>query len=308
MTQQLTTRATATGHFELMIDGCETPCYLKSVEGGFVKAGVIDEPIGIDLMRIKHTTVREVEPITAEIGVAGATDVLKWIKSSWKKEWNRRNGHIVHANYDLKSVVEQWYYDALITETTFPALDGGGKEAAFLKIKFQPERIEIKNGDSNLLKGNIGTKQKTWQTAGFRLRIDGVDVSNTKKIESFTIKQGTKRVGVGNMRFQELEPTKIEFPAITGHIAYAHAGPLVKWHNEFLVKKSADPAAERNGALEFLAADKKTVIFSIKLMNVGLSSLSIPKSDGNQDALRICKFELYVGSMDIEGKGGAGAE
>ncbi len=42
MTQQLTTRATATGHFELMIDGCETPCYLKSVEGGFVKAGVVE--------------------------------------------------------------------------------------------------------------------------------------------------------------------------------------------------------------------------------------------------------------------------
>ncbi|MBK7535728.1 MAG: hypothetical protein IPI49_10250 [Myxococcales bacterium] len=305
---QLTTRATATGNFELMIDGCQTPCYLRSVEGGFVKAGVIDEPIGIDLMRIKHTTVREVEPITAEIGIAGATDIIKWIRSSWKKDWNRRSGHIIHADYSLKSVVEQWYYDALITETTFPTLDGSAKDATFLKIKFLPERIEVKPGDSNALSPNIGSKQKTFQTAGFRLRIDGVDVANTRKIESFTIKQGTKKVGAGNARFQELEPTKVEFPGITGHIAYAHAGALVKWHNEFLISKSADPAAERNGALEYLAADKKTVLFTIKLMNIGLSALSIPKSDGNQDALRICKFELYVGSMDIEGKGGPGAE
>lgn len=300
---QLTARSTSTGHFELVIDGHNKPCYLKSIEGGFVKAGVIDEPIGVDLMRIKHTTVREVEPISAEMGLAGATEVLKWIKASWKKDWSRRNGHITHSNYDMKSVVEQWYYDALITETTFPSLDGTSKEASFLKIKFQPERIEIRPGDSNKLKGETGIKQKLWQTAGFRLRIDGVDVTGTKKIESFTIKQGTKKVAVGNMRFQELEPTKVEFPAITGHIAHAHAASLVKWHNEFLVSRSADPAAERNGAIEFLAADKSTVIFTLKLANVGLSSLSIPKSDGNQDALRMCKFELYVGSMDIEGMG-----
>ncbi len=304
---QLTTRATATGHFELTIDGCEAPHYLKSVEGGFVKAGVIDEPTGVDLMRIKHTTVREVDPITAEIGLAGATDILKWIRASWKKEWNRRSGHITHADYNLKSVVEQWYYNALILETTFPALDGGAKEAAFLKVKFQPEHIELKPGDSSALDGKFGTKQKLWQTAGFRLKIDGIDVSHCRKIESFTIKQGTKRVPVGNMRFQELEPTKVEFPSITGNIAYAHAGDLVKWHNEFLVARQKDPAAERNGAIEFLAADKKTVVFTLKLMNVGLSNLSIPKSDGNQDALRMCKFELYVGSMDIEGKG-AGSE
>lgn len=300
---QLTTRSSSTGHFELVIDGNTKPCYLKSIEGGFVKAGVIDEPIGVDLMRIKHTTVREVEPISAEMGLAGATEILKWIKASWKKDWSRRNGHITHSNYDLKSVVEQWYYDALITETTFPSLDGTSKEASFLKIKFQPERIEIKAGDNNKLKGDTGLKQKMWQTAGFRLRIDGVDVTGTKKIESFTIKQGTKKVAVGNVRFQELEPTKVEFPTITGHIAHAHAGALVKWHNEFLVNRSADPAAERNGAIEFLAADKSKVLFSLKLANVGLSSLSIPKSDGNQDALRMCKFELYVGSMDIEGMG-----
>ncbi len=51
------------------------------------------------------------------------------------------------------------------------------------------------------------------------------------------------------------------------------------------------------------AADKKTIIFTIKLTNVGLSGLSIPKSDGNQDALRMCKFDLYVGGMDIEQMG-----
>lgn len=300
---QMTTRSNSTGHFELVIDGNDKPAYLKSVEGGFVKAGVIDEPIGVDLMRIKHTTVREVEPISAEVGLAGSTEILKWIKASWKKEWSRRNGHIAHSNYDLNSVIEQWYYDALILETTFPSLDGTSKEASFLKIKFQPERIEIKPGDNQKLKPDFGSKQKMWQTAGFRLRIDGVNVTGTKKLDSFTIKQGTKRVGVGNMRFQELEPTKVEFPTLSGHIAHAHAGDLIKWHNEFLVARSADPAAERNGAIEFLAADKKTVLFTIKLTNVGLSSLSIPKSDGNQDALRMCKFDLYVGGMDIEGMG-----
>jgi hypothetical protein len=300
---QMTQRSTSTGHFELAIDGSTKPCYLRSVEGGFVKAGVLDEPIGIDLLRIKHTSLRDVDPISAEMGLAGSTDVLTWIRASWRREWSRRNGHVIHTNYDMKSVVEQWYYRALITETTFPSLDGSAKDPMFLKVKIQPEEIEIKNGDNREASGNVGTKQKLWQSSGFRLRIDGVDVTGTKKIDSFTIKQGVKKVGVGNMRFPELEPTKIEFPAITGHIAHAHASGLMKWHNEFLIKKSDDPSAERNGALEFLAADKATVIFTLKLLNIGLSALSIPKSDGNQDALRMCKFELYIGSMDIEGPG-----
>jgi T4-like virus tail tube protein gp19 len=297
---QMTQRSTSTGHFEFAIDGHDRPVYLKSIEGGFVKASIIDEPIGLDLHRIKHTSVREVEPISFECGIAGSAQILKWIQASWKREWNRRNGHIIHANYEQQSVVEQWYYRALITEVTFPGLDGSSKEATFLKVKIQPEEVELKPGDKRALQANVGSKQKTWQTAGFRLRIDGVDVAGTKKIDAFTIKQGVKKVGVGNQRFPELEPTKIEFPGLTGHIAQAHAGALTKWHNEFLIKKSADPAAERNGALEFLAADKSTVIFSIKLSNIGLSSMSIPKSDGNQDAIRLCKFELYVGSMDIE--------
>jgi T4-like virus tail tube protein gp19 len=301
--QQPTQRSTSTGHFECKIDGGDTPFYLKSVDGGFVKASVIDEPIGLDLVRIKHTSVREVDPIGIEVGLAGSKDILNWIRASWKRDWSRRNGHIIHANYDQLSVVEQWYYDALLMETTFPALDGNSKDPSFLKVKFQPERVELKPGDNKHLGAGLGTKQKTWQTAGFRLRIDGVEVTGTQKIESFTIKQGVKRVAVGNQRFQELEPTKIEFPGITGYIAHAKAGALVKWYNEFVVNQSADPAAERNGALEFLAADKSTVLFTIKLAHVGLSSLSIPKSDGNQDAIRMCKFELYVGSMDIEEKG-----
>ncbi len=115
---QMTARSTSTGHFELVIDGNTKPSYLKSVEGGFVKADVIEEAIGVDLMRIKHTTVRKVEPISAEVGLAGSTEILKWIRASWKRDWSRRNGHIAHSDYDQKSVVEQWYFDALIR---FPA-------------------------------------------------------------------------------------------------------------------------------------------------------------------------------------------
>ncbi|MEZ4361411.1 MAG: hypothetical protein R3B48_14590 [Kofleriaceae bacterium] len=286
-----------------MLDGSTKPCYLKSIEGGFVKANVLDEPVGVDLLRIKHTSVREVEAISAEMGLAGSTDVLKWIRASWKREWSRRNGHIIHADYNLNSVVEQWYYRALITETTFPGVDGNAKDPMFLKVKFLPEEVELKDGDKKALASNPGSKQKLWQSSGFRLTIDGVDVKGTRKIDSFTIKQGVKKVGAGNIRFQELEPTKIEFPSITGHIAHSYAADLIKWHNEFLIKQSDDPSAERNGTLEFLGADKSTVLFTLKLLNVGLASLSIPKSDGNQDALRMCKFELYVGSMDLDGPG-----
>ena len=65
---------------------------------------------------------------------------MKWIQGSWRKEFGRRNGQITHADFNLNKQVEHEFYEALITETTFPTLDGGSKDAAYLKVKLQPER------------------------------------------------------------------------------------------------------------------------------------------------------------------------
>src|SRR5262245_32901172 len=152
-------RSYSTGHFELEIDGHASTAYLKSVDGGFARAQPIDEPIGPSNKRLKHMSTVEIEPFSIEFGIAGANDVLKWIQSSWRKKWGRRNGAVSHANFELFKTFEHEFIDALIMETTFPKLDTKAKDTAYLKMKVQPERVftkKLKPGEK--ASGQMGSK------------------------------------------------------------------------------------------------------------------------------------------------------
>jgi hypothetical protein len=297
-----THKAATGGHFELAIDGHATTAYLKTVDGGYIRAGLMDEPIGPENHRIKHTSVVSIEPFSVEFGLSGANDVLRWIQQSWRKEWSRRNGEIRHANFDLYQTFTHEFYDALVTETTFPTLDGGSKEAAYLKVKIQPERVVTAKVDGDQVKSNLGAKQKLWMCSGFRLNIDGLqNIEYTNKIESFTIKQGIKQLYTGAERFPQIEPTKIEFPAITGTIALGYADSILKWYDDAVVKGGADPQQQKTGSLEFLSPDRASVLFRINLYEVGIHHAQIPQSTANADQIKRVKFELYVGRMDLDG-------
>lgn len=303
-------RAYTAGHFELAIDGHVSTAYLKSVEGGYVKAQPIAEPIGTHIDQIKHSSVVDIEPFTIDCGFAGAGDVMRWIQASWRKDFNRRNGQITHANFDLKKTFEHEFYDALISETTFPALDGASKDAAFLKIKVQPERVLTRKLAGNQrVTGTITPKQKQWLPSNFRFTIDGIDeMKYANKIESFTIKQGIKKLYTGEDRFPQIEPTKIEFPAISGTIALEYADKLLKWYDDYVVKGQNDHKAQKTGSIEFLAPDLKKTLFAINLYEVGLLHCSATPSTANADQIKRVKFEMYVGRMDIDGSGNLGLE
>jgi T4-like virus tail tube protein gp19 len=303
------TRTHTAGHFELQIDGHPSTAYLKTVDGGYVRAALMDEPIGPENYRIKHTSVVEIEPFSVDFGISGADQVLKWIQASWRKNWSRRNGQITHANFDLYQTFEHEFFDALITETTFPTLDGASKDAAYIKIKVQPERVVTKKTGGGRISSKMGPKQKLWMCSGFRLKIDGLDgIEYTNKIESFTIKQGVRKFYTGEDRFPQIEPTKIEFPAITGTVGLAYADGLMKWYEQYVVTGQADPKAQKSGSLEFLAPDRGQTLFRINLYEVGLHHLSMLQSHANADQIKRMKFELYVGRMDLDGGGALGME
>lgn len=292
------------GHFELAIDGHADTAYLKTVEGGYVRAALMDEPIGPDNHRIKHSSVASIEPFSMELGMSGANDVLRWIQQSWRKEWARRNGEIRHANFDLYQTFTHQFFDALITETTFPTLDGGSKDTAYIKIKVQPENVITKKATGGRVKSNLGKKQKMWMCSGFRLNIDGIDdMKYTNKIESFTIKQGVKTLYTGSERLPQVEPTKLEFPAIMGTIALGYADKLLEWYEQAVVKGVAESTAQKHGSLEFLSPDRSDVLFRINLYEIGLGHCQIPQSTANAEQIKRVKFELYVGRMDLDAKG-----
>lgn len=303
-----TRRAYTSGHFELRVDGMPVPSFIKSIEGGWVKMNSVDEQMGSDNYRIKHATTVEVDPITLEIGMSQVDFMLKWINDSWMKKYARHSGSIVHANFDKKSEFEHWFYDALIEETAVPTLDASSKEALYLKVKLRPERIEYKPGDAHALKGTHNAMQKLWMASSFRLVIDGVDTSYVNKIDGFTVKQGIKPCAPGPYRLPQLEPTKIDFPDLSFHMSQKHAGSVFDWYEEVVLKGKKDPIACRNGAIEFLAPNRRDVLLRIVLKEVGIKSFSRPKMEANQDAVARCKVDLFVGSMELDGDERLGLE
>jgi hypothetical protein len=291
------------GHFELMIDGHKTTAYLKSVDGGWPKANVVDDPIGAASERVKHISTVEIDPFSVEFGLVGAKEILKWIKGSWTRKWDRRNGQITHANFDLYQTYEHEFYDALVMETSFPALDGSSKESGYLKCKFQPERVVTKKlpGKGARVSGQTMLKQKMWTPSAFRFTIDGLDdMQYVNKIDAFTIKQGVKKLYTGADRFPQIEPTNLTFPNLTGTISLQYADKLLKWHDEYVRTGKKDPKAQKTGSIEFLTPDRKSTIFRINLYQVGINHVAIEQSTANADAIKRAKFELYVHRMDID--------
>jgi hypothetical protein len=296
-------RSYSAGHFELQIDGALTTAYLKTVDGGFVRANPVEEPIGPHNERVKHVSTMSVEPFTIDFGISGANQVLKWIQKSWRKEYTRKNGQITHADFDLYHMFEHEFYDALLTETKFPELDGSSKETAYLQIKVQPEKVVTKKVETqSRIQGITGAKQKMWMCSGFRFNVDGIDeMKYCNHIDSFTIKQGVKQFYTGEDRFPSIEPTKIDFPAITGTIALEYAGPLHDWYQKYLVAGQADTSAQKTGSLEFLSPDRKDVIFRVNMYEMGIHHFSVVQSHANEGKIKRAKFEIYVGRMDLDG-------
>jgi hypothetical protein len=251
----------------------------------------------------------EIDPITMEFGLAGANDMLKWIQGSWNRQFSRRNGQITHADFDLKSAFEHEFFEALITETTFPSLDGTSKDGGYIKCKLQPERVITKAlGSGRTVSGDQSPKEKIWVPSAFRFSIDGIDeMQFVNKIESFTITQGIKKFYTGSSRFPRVEPTNIKFPNLSGTISLKYADNLIKWHNDYIKNDDGagtkDPVAQKSGAIEFLTPDRKKTIFRINLYEVGLAFIGVEPSKANDDSIKRLKFELYVHRMDIDGSG-----
>ena len=291
------------GHFELNIDGHRSTAFLKSVDGGWTRANVSDESVGSEQWKQKHVSTIDVEPISIEFGLAGANDMLGWIKNSWERKFNRRNGEIIHANFNQQPTFQHEFREALITETTFPALDGASKDGGYLKCKLQPEWVDTKKlpPGGTRTAGALNAKQKMWTNSAFRFNIDGIDdMKYTNKIEALTIKQGVKKLYIGKNRFPTLEPTKIEFPNITGTISLEYADKLLKWHKDYINKGVKDPSSQKHGSIEFLSPDRKQTIFEIQLFEVGINYVAIESSTANANAIKRVKFEMFVHRMNIQ--------
>lgn len=298
----LDSRSYSSGHFLFQLDHGGDPgaAYLKSVAGGMFKGSVLEENAGPAATQFKHLGTVELDPIQLEIGMAMSRPVLDWIRGSWNKEFTRMDGQIIHADFNLNSRMEQWFYGALIAETKFPTLDGAAREPAYLGVTIHPEDVQVKKGDGRKVQGVTGMNQKRWLPSNFRLDIQGIDCRYVNRIDSFSVTQKIRPLYTGPQRKPELEPTGIDFSNLTVYLAVEHAQDFFRWHEDFVVAGHKSTTSERAGFIEFLGPDNQTVIFTINLNQVGIHRLTIEKSEAHAEQIKRAKVELYLESMELE--------
>jgi T4-like virus tail tube protein gp19 len=301
------------GRFALDIGGVQAG-WVMSAEGGGATADVVEEKPGPDGFAKKHLAGVKYEDISLQIGFAMAKPVYDWIAASWTRSFTRKDGSIVAADFRRDARSERQFFHALVTETTIPACDGASKEPGFIGLKIAPELTKLVKAGGRL-PIDLDPPQSRWLPANFRLSIDGLDTSRVSKIESFTVKQKIVENPVGENRDFEKEPGTIEFPNLKIELSDSSAQSWIDWHDDFVIRGNNGEDKERNGTLELLSPDLRTVLVRVRFFNMGIVSVGPAKAvpnpcqagcpiDAGDDAARRVlgktQAELYVERMEFQ--------
>jgi hypothetical protein len=289
------------GRFALELDGAASG-FVKSVEGGDISAEVVAEPVGPQPFAKKHLGNVKYEELTLGVELGMTADVYEWIAGSWAGKPNRRNGAIVEADANLDVKRRREFHDALVTETTVPALDASAKTPAELTVKVAPESITSTKGSGKLTRA--AAKQKQWLVANFRLELGDLDAKTVSKIDAFTVKQTVVADDIGARRDFQLEPGHVEFPNLRVTLAESGAQTWSDWFDDFVVKGNNGDDREKNGSIVFLDPSLKQELGRVDLKNVGIFALRRQSSAG--DRVARVTAELYVESMELKWKSFSG--
>ncbi len=297
------------GKYGVELDGIMAG-WVSSAEGGHATSDVVNEKVGADHIIKKHIAGVKYEDITVNCGTGMSKAFYEWIKASFDHNYARKNGAIVTADFNYNELNRLNFFNALITEIGFPALDASSKDAAKMSIKFAPEYTKwvSKAGASisNAYK-NDQVIQKKWLPSNYKLTIAGLDCTRVNKIEAITVKQKVVENPTGELRTYEKEPAHLEVPNLVVTLAESHAKEFYDWHDSFVIQGNNGDAQEKNGSLTYLTPDLKTELFSVEFQHLGIFKLTPEKVEAGSENLRRVKAEMYCENMVFTYKSSAWA-
>ena len=289
-------RVYTSSHFALELNNKEMVGFLRDVEGGGIKADVIEFQTGSSGDILKNLGRLHYEDLSVQMGFSMSKTIYDWISASWNKNYQRKSGAIVAADFNYERRSRREFTDALISEVSFPALDGASKDAGFLTVTLTPEQTQTK-GDSGKVQGATNTKQKQWTPANFRLEMGGLDCSRVSKVDAFAVKQNIIEIQQGEDRFPVKVPGKLEFPNLTVTFAASSGQSWTSWFEDFAVKGNSGAAQEKTGKIVFLAPNMTDVLAEIHLFGVGIFKLNDGVFDPVNEPSATMRAELYVERM-----------
>jgi phage tail-like protein len=297
-------RGYVAGNFGLEMDG-KPSGWLYSAEGGMPNTEVVMEKLGPDHELHKHISGLKYEDLTITFGTGMSSNFWKWIQASFDRDYTRKNGAIVAADYNYKETSRLSFYQALCSELTFPGLDASSKDPCRVTCKVTPEYTKMqltpKGSKQDYVSDNKDqNKQHRWSPANFRLNIDGTDCSRVFKVEPITLRQKIIDFQVGEDRMLQKEPVQIEYPNLAITLPESHSHEFFDWYNDFVVDGNCSEDKERTATLEYLNPSLDKVLFTLHFDRLGIFKVSPDKYEGGSETIRRVKFEMYCESIKFE--------
>ncbi len=284
----------------LSLDG--EVCPLSSYEGGMPEGEVIEYRDGADPIARKMIGRPIFGNIVMEMPMSLVTPgIWEWIDAMMKGTPTRKNGAVILADFNYKERRRVDFSDALITEVTFPALDGASKDAAYLKLELAIGSSAVAAGSGTAVPAPATSKQKQWHCANFSIKIGDLPTKRVSKVDAFTIKQGIIEFEDGTSRTPMRVPGRLEFPNITISVPDADYDAYGKWLQSHVLDGNDEEFA---GTLELLSPDLKTVLWTLSFYGLGIFKLEpVPgatnKAGATWEASMYCEQMLLPSAAGV---------
>jgi hypothetical protein len=292
-------RAYAAAHFALELDDKQSVGLFKSIEGGGMKTDLIKYQVGslhptfFRLGKVKY------EDIKVQVGMAMSKPFYDWIESFFRGVPMRKTGAIVAADFHFTERARREFDQAMITEATFPKLDGNDKGPCYMNVTIAPETVTYKPGSNQRLNQPERIRaQKLWAACNFGFRLDGFEDAcrRVTKVDAFTIKQKPIEYHQGKVRQAIKVPGRIEYPNLAFYVPEADAEAFTTHHAKYAGQGTVQPDARLGGAITTYD-NQGGELFTVAFTGAEIFNITHDKSDAGSEELKQVKIELCVESM-----------
>lgn len=296
-------RTYSAAHFALELDTKNNMVGLiRSVDGGGVKSEIMSYQSGASHEHWRQIGKPKYEDLKIEFGMAMSNSFYNWIQAFFDGEVVRKNGAVVAADFHYQARARREFRDAIISEITFPKLDGSDKNPCFMTATIVPETLRFAPGDNNQLDPKIGNEsQRLWTPANFELQIDGFEAAckRVTKIDGFTIKQQIHEYHAGDLRDPIRVPGLLEFPNLSFYVPEADAQPFIEHYTKHGIKGELQAPTRHSGSIVCLDNANKELC-TVTLKGVDIAHIAPEKHDSSSEDIKQIKIEIAIEDMEFK--------
>lgn len=299
------------GRFTFEFDDRRPAGFVTGIEGANFKADPVVYQRGADSLVTSYAGRAKYDDITITVGAAMSPLFWKWVSASLAGRPERRNGALVGYDFDFNERTRRSFFDGVIAEIGFPALDAASKNAATMSIKITPEYIKYDKASGNRLEGGGQAqdqmkKQKMWLTSNFRFSLDrfkNTDSLRNVKVEAFTVKQNVLDNPVGSEKYARKEFGRLDLPQIVATFPESQMKTWMEWWDESVAQGNRKDK-QTNGVITYYASDQKTELMHVEISGASLLSLEVDKYEAHKEGIATAKATLTIEGLTL--KTGAG--